>query len=336
MPAPKIRADYDVLKRIASLFQREGQATSQTLTRLNRAKGTLQGGEWIGRGAEKFYQEMDSEVIPSVQRMAKAFGEAARVTGAINQIMQQAEDEAARILRGDGAGGGGPAPAGGSGGGAAGGGAGAGSGGSEPSAAQEASDRMLEDFSPKVRETANKSPSLQNQLQELEDDGWLIIEGRKGGGSYADRENKFLVIEEGRPAQDQVRSLGHEAGHAEYDKPPYHPPTDDMTRQEYIDQNVQEKLLDEGYAQLNIATVRDEINQNGGPDVGISGSQTDDYQAVYEQYKNGDISRDEAVSQMADLMGNETTSNTHEPYRDYYGKPFERYWDDHVAPTRGD
>lgn len=335
MPAPKIRADYDVLKRIASLFQREGQTTSQTLTRLNRAKGILQSGEWIGRGADKFYQEMDSEVLPSVGRMAKAFDEAARVTNSINQIMQQAEDEAARIL-GTEVGSGGPAaPGGGASAGAAGGGAGGGAG--APSAAQEASDRMLEDFSPDVREIANKSPHLQSQLQQLEDDGWLIIEGRPGGGSYADGENKFIVIEEDSNPNEQANGIAHEAGHARYGEQPYHSPTDDMTRQEYIDLNVREDLLNEGSAQLNSATVRAEVLANGGPDIGIPGTQTEDYQAVYEQYQEGNISRDEAVSQMADLMANEVTSGEDgKPYPEYYGESYEDYWDRNIAPERGD
>lgn len=334
MPAPKIRADYDALKRIASLFQREGQAANQTLTRLRRSMGTLRGGEWIGRGATKFYQEMDADVLPAVQRMAKSFGEAARVTSTISQIMQQAEEDAARILRGDGAGGAGAGP--GAAGGGAGGGAAGAAGGSAPSAAQEASERMLEDFSPEVRQIASQSPSLQNQLQELEEDGWLIIEGRSGGGSYADSDNKFLVIEDNDSATEQANGLAHEVGHAQYGERPYHAPTDDMTRQEYIDQNVREHLLDEGSAQFNSATVRDEIQSNGGPDIGIPGSLTDDYQAVYDQFQAGDITQQEAINQMADLMGNETTSNTGENYRDYYGKTYANYWDENVAPERGD
>lgn len=335
MPAPRIRADYDALKRIMSLFQREGQATTQTLTRLRRSKGTLQGGQWIGQGATKFYREMDSDVLPAVQRMAKAFGEAARVTAAISRIMKQAEDDAARILRGDGSGGG-SSGSGGGGGSGAGGGAGGGGGGSAPAAAQEAADRMVEDFSSDVRDIVHQSPTLQNQLQELEDDGWSIIEGRPGGGSYTDHENKFLVIEEDSDPAEQASGLSHEIGHARYGEQPYHAPTDDMTRQEYIDQNVREDLLDEGSAQFNSATVRNEIQGNGGPDIGIPGTQTADYQAIYDQYQDGDITRQEAIDQMADLMGNETTSNTHQPYREYYGQSYADYWDEHVAPERGD
>jgi hypothetical protein len=169
-------------------------------------------------------------------------------------------------------------------------------------------------------------------MARLEDGGWTFEQ--ISGGSVTDRQHNTIQIQEGRPAEDMVRSISHETGHALEGAPPYHPPTDSMTRQEYIDQNVREKLLGEGAAQLNGATARGEILSNGGPDIGISGSQTDDYQAVYDSYSSGDINRQQAIDQMADLMANETTGNTHQPYPEYYGKPFADYWDAHVAPGR--
>jgi hypothetical protein len=55
---------------------------------------------------------------------------------------------------------------------------------------------------------------------------------------------------------------------------------------------------------------------------------------VYDNFKAGNITRDQAIDQMANLMGNETTSNTHENYRTYYGHTYENFWDTNVAPTR--
>lgn len=337
MPVPMIRADYEVLEKIARIFQQQGQSTGQTLRRIRQSMDTLQSGDWIGQGAGKFYGEMDSSVLPSVDRLAKSMAAAARVTQRISGVMKQAEEEASRVLRGDGRGGGGgvsPGP-GGDGGGAGDAGEGGGGGGAG-SDAEEVVDRTLSDFSSDVRDIVNQSPTLQGQLEDLEEDGWTIEEGPAGGGSYADHDNSTLVIAGGRSAEDTTRSIAHEIGHAEYGDEPYHAPTDDMTRQEYVDANVDEQLRSEGNAQLNGATVRNEVTGNGGPDIGISGTQTEDYQSIYEQYQEGDISRDEAIDQMADLMGNETTSTTGENYRDYYGQTYEDYWDEHVAPNRED
>lgn len=122
MPAPRIRAGYDSLKQMARLLARESDTSKKTVQRIKRQTGTLQGGEWVGAGATKFYREMDGEVMPSLTRLVRALDLASRTTLKILQIMKQAEDEAARVLRGDGSGG---AAGGGS---AAGGAAGAGGG----------------------------------------------------------------------------------------------------------------------------------------------------------------------------------------------------------------
>lgn len=104
MPAPRIRVDHDLLKTIAQSFGQGADATGTTLRQLKSAMGTLRGGDWIGQGATKFYQEMDSEVLPSVQRLKSALAESARVSNQISQLMKQAEEEAARLLRGEGLG----------------------------------------------------------------------------------------------------------------------------------------------------------------------------------------------------------------------------------------
>lgn len=98
MTAPKIRADHDSLAKIAQSFAREASNTQKSLRRIKQAMDTLQGGDWIGRGATAFYREMDGEVLPAVQRLHTALNQANRVTRQIAKILQEAEDEAARIL----------------------------------------------------------------------------------------------------------------------------------------------------------------------------------------------------------------------------------------------
>lgn len=99
MPAPKVRADHDDLARIASMFGRQSQNSQRALQRIMRAMDTLQGGDWIGKGAQAFYKEMDQDVLPALKRLVEALSLAQRTTRQISQIMQQAEEEAARLLR---------------------------------------------------------------------------------------------------------------------------------------------------------------------------------------------------------------------------------------------
>ena len=168
----------------------------------------------------------------------------------------------------------------------------------------------------------------------MERDGWTIRRGTPGAGSVTNNQTKTITIDPNDSVNQQAAGIAHEIGHAQYGNPPYHPPTATMTRDQYIQQNVNEQLRNEGAAQLNAAIARDEIRQAGGADVGIPGSQTAAYQQVYDNFKAGTITRDQATDQMATLMGNETTSNTHENYRQYYGHSYENFWDTNVAPTR--
>lgn len=105
MPAPRIRADYEQLRRIASLFGRESQQAAQMLRRVKNQVETLRAGEWVGKGANDFYREMSNDVLPSLTRLAKALEQAQRTTDMINRIMKNAEEEAARLLGAEGGGG---------------------------------------------------------------------------------------------------------------------------------------------------------------------------------------------------------------------------------------
>jgi hypothetical protein len=61
----------------------------------------MQAGDWIGEGATKFYGEMNSSVLPTLNRLVNALEAANRTTAQIQQLMKTAEEEAARVLRAD-------------------------------------------------------------------------------------------------------------------------------------------------------------------------------------------------------------------------------------------
>jgi WXG100 family type VII secretion target len=104
MPGAKIRADYDALKNAAQSFRQQSEAAAQSLQALKGQMDTLQGGDWIGQGANAFYAEMNDQVLPTLQRLRAALQTSADITQQISQQMKTAEDEAARVLRGDGSG----------------------------------------------------------------------------------------------------------------------------------------------------------------------------------------------------------------------------------------
>ncbi len=99
MSAPKIRADYEGLQKIAQSFSAEASQIAATTKSVKTLVDTLRGGDWVGPGATAFYQEMDASVLPSLNRLSAALGEAAEATNKINQLMNGAERDAAAVLR---------------------------------------------------------------------------------------------------------------------------------------------------------------------------------------------------------------------------------------------
>jgi uncharacterized Zn-binding protein involved in type VI secretion len=184
-------------------------------------------------------------------------------------------------------------------------------------------DIMLNEFSDQVRHVVRMSPTLSEQLRQLFRDGWSVV--RREGGGHIDRDLKEIVIPPGR-FDEEIGNTAHEAGHA-MRPAPLEPPRKGLTEAEYVERSVQDDMLEEGHAQYNAAKVRDEIINNRGPDVGIPGEQAKDFKDVYNAHKNGMLDKDQAVEDMADLMRNETTGNTKEPYPDYYGNGArDQYW----------
>ena len=99
MSAPKVRAHHEELQKISSSFNSQGSAIAGVNGKMKSCMETLRGGDWIGQGAKAFMKEMDGEVMPSMKRLEKAMGDAARVTNQISQLMKQAEDEASGFMK---------------------------------------------------------------------------------------------------------------------------------------------------------------------------------------------------------------------------------------------
>lgn len=125
MPAPLIRGDFDKLQNIAKIFARNAQEMQKTTKQLKRTMGELESGGWVGQGANKFYKEMNSDIMPSMNRLARSMNSASRVTIRVLKTLKEVESIWMRIFRALGIGGGIGVGVGG----AAGAGAGAGGGG---------------------------------------------------------------------------------------------------------------------------------------------------------------------------------------------------------------
>lgn len=99
MPSPTVRGNYDELRTISSTFRSNADSINGTNQKLKSAMGTLQSGDWVGKGATAFYQEMNGQVMPAMQRLRNALSEAARVTQEMAQVIKQAESDASACFR---------------------------------------------------------------------------------------------------------------------------------------------------------------------------------------------------------------------------------------------
>lgn len=95
-----LRAEYDQLSKIAKVFGSESSNVKGSIDRLNRQIDVLEGGDWIGEGANAFYNEMRSEVMPAMQRLMRALAMASQITGQVIQILREAEEESASQFSG--------------------------------------------------------------------------------------------------------------------------------------------------------------------------------------------------------------------------------------------
>ena len=98
MSAPHIRCDHDQIQKMASQFSAQSSTIAGINRKLKSAQDTLEGGDWIGKGATKFFKEMNGDINPAMKRLQKAMDEASKITKQAGQVFKDAEEESSRIL----------------------------------------------------------------------------------------------------------------------------------------------------------------------------------------------------------------------------------------------
>ena len=60
------------MAKIAQTFNREAEHSRGSLQSIQRRMDTLRSGQWVGKGATAFYQEMDSAILPAMKKLVCA------------------------------------------------------------------------------------------------------------------------------------------------------------------------------------------------------------------------------------------------------------------------
>jgi hypothetical protein len=135
-----------------------------------------------------------------------------------------------------------------------------------------------------------------------------------------------IVIDENAIGQGSriARSLSHEVGHHLFTEP-----ENRTSKQAYVNS----KLRGEAAATLSNVQVQREIVAAGGPDIGVSGTgnRPQQYGAIAAELQAGQINRNQALGQIAEVFKTEAPSvGPHANYELYYGA----HYDQHIAPSQ--
>lgn len=86
----KIRKlNYDDMNSIVGRFKNEAQEIDAMLKQTKGKVESLHNNQWVGQGADKFFSEMESLVLPAVSRLVDALNHAADIAQKIAATIQQ-------------------------------------------------------------------------------------------------------------------------------------------------------------------------------------------------------------------------------------------------------
>ena len=89
--ADKTQINYELLQAHVKKFQAEADAVNQVLTQTKSRVEQLHGNGWIGQGADKFFDEMENLVMPSMARLVQSLHESANAANNVMAIYKAAE-----------------------------------------------------------------------------------------------------------------------------------------------------------------------------------------------------------------------------------------------------
>jgi WXG100 family type VII secretion target len=87
------QVNYDDMQNIIKSLRSEEEEINQLLKQTQSKVESLHNNQWIGQGADQFFNEMEQSVLPAMGRLAHALGTGANVAQQIINIIHQADEE---------------------------------------------------------------------------------------------------------------------------------------------------------------------------------------------------------------------------------------------------
>lgn len=92
------QADYDQLSKVAGHFDEVSQFVNSLIQKVEDQQQILRSGGWVANAADRFYQSMDGDVRPGLDRLRLALDTAGTVLNEISHKVQAADEEACACI----------------------------------------------------------------------------------------------------------------------------------------------------------------------------------------------------------------------------------------------
>ncbi len=87
------QVNYDDMNGIIKSMKNEEEQIMNLLKSTKSKVESLHNNQWVGQGADNFFNEMEQTVLPALSRLARALGVGADVAQQIINIIRQADEE---------------------------------------------------------------------------------------------------------------------------------------------------------------------------------------------------------------------------------------------------
>jgi uncharacterized protein YukE len=101
MPS-SVRAEYESIEIVGRSLRDTADELRSLLMRIYYHLSTLQSGGWLGDAADRFYDEMDSFVIPWMKQLETAYEDTGDRTLNLLPLFQNADDHVSQFFGGEG------------------------------------------------------------------------------------------------------------------------------------------------------------------------------------------------------------------------------------------
>jgi len=98
MASDRFQAKYDELDQLSGMFSSEAGQVGETMGKLKSAIENMRD-KWIGEGAQKFFQEMESEVLPALGKLQAALNEGSTKTKQMAGLIREHEEQASNLFK---------------------------------------------------------------------------------------------------------------------------------------------------------------------------------------------------------------------------------------------